>query len=266
MGTYREAPSRDRPALRAGNRNSLAHLRRTSASSDFALSFVKGGWAPLSHFPPSRRFAPALATSLAGGARRRVAIRPGCFLLKGEGFPPFSHFLLFSGGEPAQRERVGAPASGPASPAPTGRAGPREANATGFRALARCRLKPAFQAVPPPRPMTSAPPPADGGLCRLKPALQAVAPYGRAAVSRLAAPPERVRNGRNVPGTLHVHPLFRGTGRWGLESSIADRKARVEDCRTRRFRTVRRLPDCRQRRRPGRRRAGLGTAAPGRSG
>jgi len=150
------------------------------------------------------------------------------------GWPPLPHFLLFPGGEPAQREPVGAPAPVQASPGPPRRAGRREANATGFRALACCRPKPASPSV---------------------------APYGRAAVSRLAAPPERVRNGRNVPGTLHVHPLFRGTGRWGLESSIADRKARVEDCRTRRFRTVRRLPDCRQRRRPGRRRAGLGTAA-----
>ena len=41
-----EAPSWAGPALRAGNRNSLAHLRRASASSDFALSFRERGARP----------------------------------------------------------------------------------------------------------------------------------------------------------------------------------------------------------------------------
>ena len=46
------APSGVRPALRAGNRNFLARLRRAAASSDWSLLIVKGGRAPLSHFPP----------------------------------------------------------------------------------------------------------------------------------------------------------------------------------------------------------------------
>ena len=39
--------------LRAGNRNSLARLRRAAASSDWSLLIVKGG-NPLSHFPARR--------------------------------------------------------------------------------------------------------------------------------------------------------------------------------------------------------------------
>ena len=35
-----------------GNRNFLARLRRAAASSDWSLLIVKGGRAPLSHFPP----------------------------------------------------------------------------------------------------------------------------------------------------------------------------------------------------------------------
>ena len=43
----------DRPALRAGNRNSLARLRRAAASSDWSLLICeRGAVAPLSHFPP----------------------------------------------------------------------------------------------------------------------------------------------------------------------------------------------------------------------
>ena len=42
-----------RPALRAGNRNSLARLRRAAASSDWELPFCeRGAGAPLSHSPP----------------------------------------------------------------------------------------------------------------------------------------------------------------------------------------------------------------------
>ena len=49
-----EPPCPNRPALRAGNRNSLARLRRTAASSDWSLpSCERGVGAPLSHFPPS---------------------------------------------------------------------------------------------------------------------------------------------------------------------------------------------------------------------
>ena len=47
------APLPDRPALRAGNRNSLARLRRAAASSDWSLLICeRGAVAPLSHFPP----------------------------------------------------------------------------------------------------------------------------------------------------------------------------------------------------------------------
>ena len=53
----RRAPSGIRPALRAGNRNSLARLRRAAASSDWSLLIVKGGVFPLSHFPPNTRAA-----------------------------------------------------------------------------------------------------------------------------------------------------------------------------------------------------------------
>ena len=49
----------------------------------------------------------------AGGALRRVAIRPGChFCERGEGFPPFHTFPPSSGAEPVRREGFGAPASG----------------------------------------------------------------------------------------------------------------------------------------------------------
>ena len=45
-----------RPALRAGNRNSLARLRRAAASSDWELPFCeRGAGAPLSHSPPRSR-------------------------------------------------------------------------------------------------------------------------------------------------------------------------------------------------------------------
>ncbi len=51
------APSGNRPALRAGNRNFLARLRRAAASSDWSLLIVKGGRASLSHFPPDTQTA-----------------------------------------------------------------------------------------------------------------------------------------------------------------------------------------------------------------
>ena len=51
------APLLNRPALRAGHRNSLARLRRAAASSDGSLLFCERGESPLSHFPPNTRAA-----------------------------------------------------------------------------------------------------------------------------------------------------------------------------------------------------------------
>ena len=100
-----EPPLPNRPALRAGDRNFLARLRRAAASSDRTLLIVKGGREPPFHtFPPrversgsggtsldrsglssgkelsprsrtARRFAPAIETSLpASGGLRQVPI------------------------------------------------------------------------------------------------------------------------------------------------------------------------------------------------
>ena len=66
------APLLKRPALRVGNRNSLAHLRRAAASSDWSLLIVKGGVFPLSHFPPNTRAANGVRCRLFSCAVRWV--------------------------------------------------------------------------------------------------------------------------------------------------------------------------------------------------
>ena len=52
LGSGNPSPSRSW----LGNRNFLARLRRAAASSDWSLLIVKGGRAPLSHFPPRTRW------------------------------------------------------------------------------------------------------------------------------------------------------------------------------------------------------------------
>ena len=49
-----EPPLPNRPALRAGNRNFLARLRRAAASSDWSLLIVKGGVPPFTLSPRTR--------------------------------------------------------------------------------------------------------------------------------------------------------------------------------------------------------------------
>ena len=64
-----------------GNRNFLARLRRAAASSDWSLLIVKGGRAPLSHFPPGHAgvkpsgFA-AMSFSSFGAPQSHAAIHP----------------------------------------------------------------------------------------------------------------------------------------------------------------------------------------------
>ncbi len=73
----RSAPFPDRPALRAGHRNSLARRRRATASSDASVpSFCERGGSPrgeppLSHFPPGQAGAePPVRRHLFSRARR----------------------------------------------------------------------------------------------------------------------------------------------------------------------------------------------------
>ena len=79
--TSGKAPSWGRPALRAGNRNSLARLRRTAASFDLRCRFVKGGVPPFHTFPPvmraaNLRFAAILFFRLLGGNGWSAGLRP----------------------------------------------------------------------------------------------------------------------------------------------------------------------------------------------
>ena len=81
METSGKAPSWGRPALRAGNRNSLARLRRTAASFDLRCRFVKGGVPPFHTFPPvmraaNLRFAAILFFRLLGGNGWSAGFRP----------------------------------------------------------------------------------------------------------------------------------------------------------------------------------------------
>ena len=53
----RFAPAPEPPGASRRNRNSLARLRRASASSDWSLLFCERGESPLSHIPPKTRAA-----------------------------------------------------------------------------------------------------------------------------------------------------------------------------------------------------------------
>ena len=140
--TSGKAPSWGRPALRAGNRNSLARLRRTAASFDLRCRFVKGGVPPFHTFPPvmrapNLRFAAILFFRLLGGNGWSAGLRPAS---RGSAkpapttlAPPISRWS--AGLRPASR--------GSAKPAPTTLAPPISRWSAGLRPASRGSAKPA---------------------------------------------------------------------------------------------------------------------------